>query len=72
MECIVPPLKGWESAGCNIDTGMPASIMAQMIHNGVIKKAGSWSPEEIVPPELFFTQLGRRCMHVFENGKKIN
>ena len=72
MECIVPPLLGWESAGCNIDTGMPASIMAQMIHNGFIKKAGSWSPEEIVPPEPFFTQLGNRCMHVFENGKKIN
>ena len=72
MECIVPPLKGWESAGSNVDTGMPASIIAQMIHNGIIKKAGSWSPEEIVPPDIFFMQLARRCMHIFENGKKIN
>ena len=72
MECIVPPLKGWEDAGCNIDTGMPASIMAQMILKGVIKEAGSYSPEYIVPPELFFDELRKRKMLVYENGKVIN
>src|SRR3989338_4930154 len=56
MECIVPTLKGWEEAGCNIDTGMPASIMAQMIKNGVIKERGSYAPEFVVPPEPFFKE----------------
>ncbi|MDZ4226601.1 MAG: saccharopine dehydrogenase C-terminal domain-containing protein, partial [Candidatus Pacearchaeota archaeon] len=72
MECIIPPLKGWEDAGCNIDTGMPASIMAQMINNGTITEPGSYSPEYIVPSEPFFEELKRRSMCVYENGKVIN
>jgi saccharopine dehydrogenase-like NADP-dependent oxidoreductase len=72
MECIVPPLKGWEDAGCNIDTGMPASIIAQMILKKIITKPGSYSPEFIVPPEEFFKELRKRKMLVYENGKVIN
>jgi len=72
MECIVPPLKGWEDAGCNIDTGMPASIIAQMIFKDIIKKPGSYSPEFIVPVEPFFKELRKRKMLVYENGKIIN
>ncbi len=72
MECIVPPLKGWEDAGCNIDTGMPASIIAQMIYKGEINKPGAYAPEDIVPVEPFFHELRRRKMLVYENGKVIN
>ena len=72
MQCIVPTLKGWEDAGCNIDTGMPASIMAQMIKKGIIKDKGSFAPEAVVPPEPFFKELRKRQMRVFENGKVIN
>jgi len=72
MECIVPTLKGWEDAGCNIDTGMPASIMAQMIKKGMVKEKGSFAPEAIIPPEPFFKELRKRKMIVLENGKVIN
>ncbi|MEK6875577.1 MAG: saccharopine dehydrogenase C-terminal domain-containing protein [Nanoarchaeota archaeon] len=72
MECIVPTLKGWEDAGCNIDTGMPASILAQMIKKGVITEKGSFAPEGVVPPEPFFKELRKRKMIVLENGKVIN
>ncbi len=72
MECIVPPLKGWEDAGCNIDTGMPASIIAQMILKKQITKPGSYSPEDIVPVFPFFKELRKRKMLVYENGKVIN
>lgn len=72
MECIVPPLKGWEDAGCNIDTGMPASIIAQMIFKGMINQPGSYAPEDIVPVEPFFKELRKRKMLVYENGKVIN
>jgi len=72
MECIVPPLKGWEDAGCNIDTGMPASIIAQMIFKKMITKPGAWNPEEIVPVQPFFKELRKRKMLVYENGKVIN
>lgn len=72
MECIVPTLNGWEDAGCNIDTGMPASIMAQMIKNEIIKERGSFAPEAVIPPKLFFKELKKRKMIVYENEKQIN
>jgi len=72
MECIVPPVKGWEDSGCNIDTGFPAVIMAEMIKDGRIKHAGSFAPEAIVPPQAFFHELWKRNFVMFENGKPIN
>jgi len=72
MECIVPSLKGWENAGCNIDTGFPASILAQMIKNGVITERGAFSPEKGVPPTYFFNELKKKKMKVLENGEVIN
>lgn len=72
MECVVPTLKGWEDAYTNIDTGMPISIMAQMVKKGVIEDKGSFAPEAVVPPEPFFKELRKRRMEVFENGKLIN
>lgn len=72
MECLVPPVKGWESSGCNIDTGFPASIIAQMIKNKDITKNGSYAPEGIVPEKLFFKELRKKKLTVYENGKLIN
>lgn len=72
MECIAPTLKGWEEDYTNIDTGMPISIMAQMIKNDIIKDKGSFSPEAVVPPEPYFKELRKRKMIVYENGKIIN
>ena len=72
MECIVPTLDKWRDAGCNIDTGMPASIMAQMIKEGIIKERGSFAPEGIISPDLFFKELSKRKMSVYENGRIIN
>jgi saccharopine dehydrogenase (NAD+, L-lysine-forming) len=71
MECIVPPLKGWEDAGCNIDTGFPAAIIAEMIKYGQISKHGSFAPEAIVPPKPFFKALKKYKFSFFVNGKKI-
>ncbi len=72
MECIVPTLKGWEEAGCNIDTGMPVSIMAQMVKKGIVTESGSFAPEGIIPVEPFFKELRKRKMKILENGKTIN
>lgn len=72
MECIVDTLPGWEDAGCNIDTGIPASIIAQMIINGRIRAWGSFAPEAVVPKEEFFKALKEKDMDVYINGKMIN
>lgn len=71
MECIVPTLPGWEDAGCNIDTGFPASIIAQMIHDGRIRKRGSFAPGAVVPIAPFFSALRDRGMTIYENGKPL-
>ncbi len=34
IECVIHTLEGWEEDYTNIDTGMPCSIMAQMIKKG--------------------------------------
>ncbi len=72
MECLVSTLEGWEDAGCNIDTGMPTAIMAEMIKHNIIKKRGSFAPEGVVPEREFFKELRERKMVVYENGKVIN
>jgi saccharopine dehydrogenase-like NADP-dependent oxidoreductase len=72
MECFVPPLRGWESSGCNIDTGFPASILAQMVKKGVITEKGSFSPEIGIPPSFFFSELRKKKIRIYENGKVIN
>ncbi len=68
MECIVPPIRGWESAGCNIDTGFPASIIAQMIKDGRINTPGSFAPEGIVPEEEFFKEITAKGMAIYQDG----
>ncbi len=72
METVVHTLKGWEDAYTNIDTGMPASIIAQMIKKEIIKDRGAYSPEGTVPTEHFFKELRKRSMSVYENGELIN
>lgn len=72
MECIADTLPGWEDAGCNIDTGIPASIIAQMIINGQIKAWGSFAPEAVVPKEEFFRALKEYDMDIYMNGRLIN
>lgn len=71
MECLVPPIRGWEDSGCNIDTGFSACIIAEMIRNKVIKESGSFAPESVVPERQFFQALQKEGMAIYENGKEI-
>ncbi|MGB9598517.1 MAG: saccharopine dehydrogenase C-terminal domain-containing protein [Minisyncoccales bacterium] len=71
MECIVPPLKGWEKEGCNIDTGFPAALIAEMVKYGEIKDYGVFAPEACVPPKLLFKRLSKYKFSFFKNDKKI-
>lgn len=72
MECIVSTLPGWTNAGCNVDTGMPASIIAQMIADRRITKTGSFVPDTVVNPADFFSELRKKGMTVYQDGVAIN
>jgi|SRR3989344_854766 len=72
MECIVDTLPNWREAGCNIDTGIPASVIAQMVRKGKINNYGSFAPEAVVPKEYFFKKLSEKRMKVYMNNTLIN
>jgi lysine 6-dehydrogenase len=72
IETVVDTMPGWEDAGCNIDTGMPASIIAQMIKDGRITARGSHAPGPVVPVKEFFKEIRRRGMVVYQDGIAIN
>lgn len=71
MDCTAGTLPGWEDAACNIDTGFPASILAQMILHGKIAARGFYSPEAVVPPLPFFAELTKRKIAIYDNGKEL-
>ncbi|MBX4196812.1 saccharopine dehydrogenase NADP-binding domain-containing protein [Candidatus Pacearchaeota archaeon] len=52
-----------------IDTAVPCSIIAQMIPT--IEKKGAFPPETIINPILFFRELKRRGIKVFENKREL-
>jgi len=72
MECIVTTLPSWTEDGCNIDTGFPASIVAQMIFDRRITTRGSFAPDMAVPTDEFFKELKKKGLTVFQDGNAIN
>ncbi len=65
--------KKWKKSAGTVDTGVPASIIAQWIAAGKVVKPGVWAPEEIIEPLLFFKELKKRNIDVYEqinNGPK--
>lgn len=72
MECIVSTLPDWIDAGCNVDTGFPASIIAQMILDGRVSARGSFAPDTAVPTGEFFKELKKKGMTIFEDGVAVN
>lgn len=72
MECIVPTLHNWKEAGCNIDTGFPASIIGQMILKGDVNQFGSFAPEAVIPHKQFFQALNEKEMTILMNGNEVN
>lgn len=54
------------------DTGVPPSIISQMIANGEITKKGVFPPESIIPEEYFFKELAKRSIYIYENNNRIN
>lgn len=72
IDCIVKTIRGWESAGSNVDTGRAISIISQMLYKNQIPGSGVHAPEGIVPHRIFIKELGKRKMLVYINGRKIN
>ena len=62
MESTVYSCPAWKVSCGALDTGVPPSIVAQMIGLDLIKQRGALPPESCVPAELFFLELSRRSI----------
>ena len=52
-------------------TGFPVSITGEMIQNGIIENHGVFTPEEIIPPKLFFRELEKRGITIRREYKAL-
>ncbi|HEC89953.1 MAG TPA: saccharopine dehydrogenase [Thermoplasmatales archaeon] len=52
-------------------TGFPVSITAEMIQNDIIKEYGVFTPEEVIPPKLFFKELEKRGIAIRKEFKIV-
>lgn len=59
-ECVVEPDRQAHMGGGALDTGIPPSIVAQMIAAGDVEGPGLFAPESAVDPDLFFEHLADR------------
>jgi lysine 6-dehydrogenase len=74
-ECVVRPHPGWQAGAGQLDTGVPASIVAQFLGTKVIDRPGVLAPEDAVPPEPYLAELATRTMEVTlitrESGRSL-
>ena len=52
-------------------TGFPPSIVGQWLAKGMFKKGGVFPPENIIDPEPFFKELGKRKIEVTVSKKVL-
>ena len=63
-ELVVRPHPEWRVPAGALDTGVPLSIVGQMLASGEISNGGVLCPETSVPAAPFFRELERRGMRV--------
>ena len=63
-ESVILPHPKWKIAAGSLDTGVPLSIVGQMLARGEIKQAGVMCPETSVPADAFFAELEKRGIQV--------
>lgn len=68
LESVIYADKRWRVSCGALDTGVPPSIVAQMIARGDIKDHGALAPEVCVPRQLFFDELEKRNIVVKKTG----
>lgn len=65
VESVIRTSERWGFMAGALDTGVPPSVVAQMLCNGLITERGSCSAEQCVPPIPYFKELAKREMPVY-------
>jgi saccharopine dehydrogenase-like NADP-dependent oxidoreductase len=64
VDCLARAIPTWDASAGDVDTAVPASIVAQLIANGEIAAHGVIPPELVVPVRPFVQALRRRGIRV--------
>jgi len=64
VEEVSRPNELFGVGGADVNTGMPPSIVAQMIARGEVKGRGVCFPEQVVPPAPYLDELRSRGMSI--------
>lgn len=67
VDCHAQSRPDWQASAGDIDTACPISVIAQMIADGAIHKAGVLPPEIAVPTQIFFAELRKRGLKIVIN-----
>lgn len=65
VESVIRTSEKWGFMAGALDTGVPPSIVAQMLCNGQITERGALAGEQCVPPIPYFKELAKREMPVY-------
>jgi saccharopine dehydrogenase-like NADP-dependent oxidoreductase len=71
-DLTILPHPAWKVAAGALDTGVPLSIVGQMLADRTVAEPGVLCPETAVPSTLFFRELERRGMRVAWTGPGVN
>jgi saccharopine dehydrogenase (NAD+, L-lysine-forming) len=69
VEAVIRTSTKWGFMAGALDTGVPPSIVAQMLYSGLITERGALSPEQCIPPIPYFKELEKRDMPVYLTEK---
>jgi len=64
IDCFARARPDWHASAGDLDTGVPASIVAQMIATGAIAMRGVMAPEVAVPVTPFLAELATRGLRI--------
>ena len=64
VDCFASARPDWQASAGDLDTGVPASIVAQMIATATIPNRGVMAPEAAVPVTAFIEELVARGLRV--------
>lgn len=65
VECVIRTSEKWGFMAGALDTGVPPSIVAQMLCNGQITEKGAFGAERGIPALEYFKELSKRQMPVY-------
>jgi saccharopine dehydrogenase-like NADP-dependent oxidoreductase len=71
LETVLHFYPEWEMPCSTFTVGYPAALTGRLLGRGVIERAGAFGGEAAIPPEVYFSELNRRGIHVEATQKVV-